>query len=318
MFNRQREEDSLKIIISDSLTTTRHSIRELYRGFNELPDIFFKLPTLVAGVFCRYYPDCLSINEVAMHKTINKDNNFRFMGMSESKEVSNGWGNSIETYITIDPTLFRDFIIDVHASYERNMRNFPGRMAREVEHIALGTLFCSIKSLTVNGKTTLNPFYIVIDPENKYAIQKFKVIYTQYLNFLKGIYNQKTTPEENKLSVENHTKLYLAFYAEFCGTNNPFHLTLSELKKIYPDYMQLFINYNDDLILQSTVLKGNQYSIFKKNIDLESITLQQIITNNELAIFNEHFYIKNINKTFETAKQEVTTCYNDSYSYFYE
>src|SRR3990167_9265754 len=116
-----------------NLITTNSRINELYRGFPEIPTVCFELSTIALGLFGHIFPNIITMQDLRRHKTTNSTNDYHFLSMSEAVDIAKSLGN--QTYIAIDPSYFRDSIIDLHGSYRSNSYTMPGRMSHEKEHV---------------------------------------------------------------------------------------------------------------------------------------------------------------------------------------
>ncbi|KTC83558.1 hypothetical protein [Legionella cincinnatiensis] len=276
---------------------TPAAIHELYRGFDNLASVIFSLPTLLTGIFGKTYPEMITMEQIKLHKLTNLSNDFHMVSMSEDFEVAFDWGN--KCFITIDPTLFRSFAVDIHETYRKNDLNLPGRMEREKEHVALAVLSCSIKKITIHNKEIDNPFYLAISEDNQEAIKAFHDIYGPFVSLLRNKYTKELDVDEEKLALREHVAAYLQFYDKYSGGNNPFNKTYQELVELYPDFMEYFFQLNPHQP-KSDLIK-NQAMASSDNL------------------FKEHYYTKSIDASFISRAKEATTCYDDEWARpFYE
>ena len=246
------------------------------------------------------------MEDLHLHKTTNITNEYHMIGMSEDEPIAKSWGKN--NFITIDPALFRDYLLDVHRSYSRNGYNFPGRMLQETEHVALTVLYCSIKSITVDGKTIANPFYLNLDmiQEKDNLLSSFEKLYFDHLDLLRKKYNGTLSEiDEAKLATE-FVKAYLALYTD-CK-KNPFAMTIHEFSKTYPDYMNHFI-LNDSKLDNKALSSSFSLSLFNQHETFGDIALREAP-----AIFKNHEYIKNMTKEHKINDKTKVTCYDDEYA----
>ncbi|HHF7375476.1 hypothetical protein [Legionella bozemanae] len=267
-------------------------IESLYRGDNNLAGIIFLLPTLFTGVFCQSFPEVVDIEQIKLHKLTNLSNDFHMVSMSEDPQIALHWGNGC--YITIDPTLFSDYIVDVHATFRKNQLNFPSRMEREKEHTALAVPFCSIKKITIHNKELMNPFYVSIPFDNHEATTAFNVLYCQLISLLRKKYTQEVDNEEERIALRAYTTAYLEFYTKFSGSSNPFNKSLSELDKLYPEFMENFFQSN--------------------RITAKIGMLTDLVLSSSDNLFKEHPYTKIIDASYIYRIKESTTCDEDDWA----
>lgn len=275
-----------------NIAKTSSAIESLYRGDNNLSGVIFLLPTLFTGVFCQSFPEVVDIEQIRLHKLTNLSNDFHMVSMSEDPQIALDWGNGC--FITIDPALFSDYIVDVHATFRKNQLNFPGRMEREKEHTALVVPFCSIKKITVHDKELVNPFYVSISPDNHEAIIAFNTLYCQLISLLRKKYTQEVDEEEEKIALRNYTMAYLEFYDKYSSSANPFHQSLSELFGLYPEFMENFFQSN--------------------HVTSKIGLLKDLALNSSDNLFNEHPYTKGIDVSYINRDKNSTTCYEDDWS----
>lgn len=267
------------------------SIKSLYRGDSKLSEMIFLLPTLLMGVFCKSFPEVVNMEQLRLHKLTNLSNDFHMVSMSEDPQIAIDWGNG--SYITIDPTLFSDNIVNVHESFKKNQLNFPSRMEKEKEHIALAIPFTSIKKITIDNKEFSNPFYVNISPNDQEAITVFDALYSQLIALLRKKYTQEIEPMEEKEILNDYVTAYLEFYAKF-STYNPFQKSCLELFNLYPEFMDNFFRANH---LAST-----------------NDVLQTILLNSSGGLFSDHPYTKSINASYISRIKESITCYEDDWA----
>lgn len=271
---------------------TSPAIKTLYRGDEHLPEIIFLMPTLITGVFCQCFPEVIDMEQIRLHKLTNLSNDFHMVSMSEDVQIASKWGR--ESVITIDPTLFSDYIVDVHASYRENNRTLPARMEREKEHIALAVPFCSIKKITIHNKEFLNPFYLNLSADNQEAIIAFDSLYCQLVSLLRKKYTQDVDKKEEKRALRAYTEAYLAFYNQFGGSENPFNKSLSELSTLYPEFAANFLNSN--------------------HITSQADVLNDLILSASENLFEEHLYTKAIDTSYIYRTKVSTTCDEDEWA----
>ncbi|KGP62886.1 hypothetical protein EP47_07740 [Legionella norrlandica] len=288
-FPNAKEKSSSGIQFSN-IVKTSSAIVDLYRGLDNLPTVIFGLPTLLIGIFGKTYPEVITIEQIKLHKLTNLSSDYHMVSMSQDPEVALDWGNGC--FITIDPTLFRNFSVDVHATYRKNDLNLPGRMERETEHVALAVPYCSIKKITIKNKEVTNPFYLAIPSNNQEAIQAFSNIYCQFVSLLRNKYTQKMSDNEEKLALQEYVKVYLQFYEEYSGTDNPFNKTLQEIAELHPEFMGYFSQLNPQ--------------------HAQSNLIKDIIACDNL--FKEHYYTRSLSTSLLSKPKEAITFYDDEWA----
>lgn len=249
------------------------SIVQLHRGFKEIPSLMFHFPTLISGIFGLTFPSVISIEEIKLHKLTNLSNDKHMVSMSSDAVVAARWGQGC--YITIDPTLFRQSIVDLHASYGFNGLTLPGRMKCELEHVALAVPFCCIKKITIQDEEIDNPFYITIDPSHLEAKQAFDAIYSQFIILLRNKYTKHLGDEEESRDLQDFVWNYIRFYEKYSIIVNPFNHTVRELFQKYPAFMGRFIALNPQLdhdTLIRDLAKQNAGNLFKEHQYTQSLT----------------------------------------------
>ncbi len=291
-FFQNEKETSRSSIQFFNVIETPSTIRDLYRGIDNLSSVIFGLPTLLVGIFGRIYPEVITIEQIKQHKLTNLSNDYHMVSMSENLQVAFDWGQGC--FITIDPTLFRKFTVDIHATYRKNDLNLPGRMERETEHVALAVPYCSIKKITIKNKEVNNPFYLAISSNNQEAIQVFNGIYCQLVSLLRNKYTQKLDDTEEKLALQEYITAYLQFYDKYSGVDNPFNKTLQELVELHPEFMEYFFQLNP------------QHS--KSGLMSE----HAIIASDNL--FKEHYYTQSLDDSLSHRSKEAITCYDDDWA----
>ncbi|HAT8178314.1 TPA: hypothetical protein JA361_02310 [Legionella pneumophila] len=275
-----------------NVVKTSSAIQSLYRGDNNLADVVFLLPTLLTGIFCQNFPEVVDMEQIRLHKLTNLSNDFHMVSMSEDPQIALDWGDGC--YITIDPTAFSDYIVDVHATFSKNQLNLPGRMEKEKEHSALVVPFCSITKIMIHNKELINPFYVSISPDNHDAIREFNTLYCQLISLLRKKYTQEVDEEEEQVALRAYAIGYLDFYAKFSSCNNPFNKSLAELVELYPEFMEKF--------LQSSHLSS------------KTGLMKDIVLNSSDNLFKEHPYTKSIDASYIHRVKESTTCDEDDWA----
>ncbi|CAM2957555.1 Uncharacterised protein [Legionella steigerwaltii] len=275
-----------------NVVKTSSAIESLYRGDDHLPAVIFLMPTLLTGVFCQSFPEVIDMEQIRLHKLTNLSNDFHMVSMSEDSQVALNWGSG--SFITIDPILFSNYIVDVHATYHKNQLNFPARMEREKEHIALVVPFCSIKKITIHNKEFVNPFYLKISADNQEAIIAFDTLYGQLVSLLRKKYTQEVDEKEEKTALRAYTEAYLKFYTQFSGSDNPFNKSLSELFEHYPEFVENFLQANR----------------ITSKVDL----LNELILSSSENLFEEHLYTKAIDTSYIYRTKVSTTCEEDDWA----
>ncbi len=283
--------NSFSSVQFSNVVKTSSVIQSLYRGDNNLSGVIFLLPTLLTGVFCQSFPEVVDIEQIRLHKLTNLSNDYHMVSMSEDSQIALDWGNGC--FIEIDPTLFFNYIVDVNATFQKNQRNFPARMEREKEHIALAIPLCSIKKIMIHNKGLDNPFYLSISHDNHDAIMAFSTLYCQLTSLLRKKYTQEVDYEEEKIALRAYTTAYLEFYAKFSGSDNPFNKSLMELFKLYPEFMGNFFQSNQ--------------------VTSKVVTMKDLVLSSD-NLFKEHPYTKNINASYIYRIKESTTCDEDDWA----
>jgi hypothetical protein len=268
------------------------AIFELYRGFNTVLPVMFGLPTVLTGIFGKTFPKVISIEEIRLHKLTNLSNDYHMVSTSEDPQVARHWGQ--ECFITIDPTLIRPFIVDVHESYSHHYVNLPGRMEHELEHVALAVPYCCVKKICIKGEEIINPFYLAIDHDNQEAIQVFHPIYREFIDLLRNKYTQPFNEDEEKLALRHYVTAYLQFYNKYSGSSNPFTQTFQELAELHPTFMTHFLTLNpqserDGLMGDAAMMKIDH-------------------------VFKEHYYTQSLNDAELARPKVATTFYEDPWA----
>lgn len=267
-------------------------IQELYRGFYPLRPVMFSLPTVLTGIFGQTFPDVISIEEIRLHKLTNLSNDYHMVSMSQDSQVASDWGRT--QYITVDPTLIRSFIVDVHESFRKHRITIPGRMNRESEHLALAVPYCCIKSISIQGQVLSNPFYLAIADENQEAKQAFGRIYDQFITLLRDKYTQQTSDDEERLALRQFVTAYLQFYDQYTGSHNPFNKTVRELTELHPAFMADFLTLNPEIDRQHP--------------------LSDIAMMKAEHIFKEHEYTRSLDASELSRPKVSTTIYDDQWA----
>ena len=270
---------------------TPATIETLYRGDNNLSSVIFLLPTLLTGVFCQSFPKVVDIEQVKLHKLTNLSNDYHMVSMSADSQVALTWGRG--GFIAIDPTLFANYIVDVHATFDEHCLNFPARMEREKEHIALAVPFCSIKKIMIGNKEVTNPFYVKITADNQDAITAFDMLYCQLISLLRTKYTQEVDVEAEKIALRDYATAYLDFYTQFGGSDNPFNKSLSELFGLYPEFMEHFFQSNQ--------------------VTSKMVLMNDVVLSSE-NLFKEHLYTKKVDSSYIHRVKESTTCLEDDWA----
>ncbi|WP_454785519.1 hypothetical protein [Legionella sp. WA2024007413] len=290
-FQNEKENSSSGIKFSNVIKTSP-DISNLYRGEENLPSVIFGIPTLLMGIFGRVYPEVITIEEIKQHKLTNLSNDFHMVSMSENPQVALDWGQGC--FITIDPTLFRTFAVDLHATYRHNNLNLPGRMERETEHVALAVPYCSIKKITINKKEVNNPFYVAISSDNQEAIKEFHGLYCQFVSLLRNKYAQKIDHHDEQLALREYVTAYLEFYAKHSGIDNPFNNTLQKLVELHPEFMGYFFQSNPQ----------------EPKADL--MKDRAVIASDDL--FKKHYYTQSLDELISHRAKEAVTYYDDDWA----
>lgn len=286
-----------------NVARTNNNITNLYRGFEEIPEMMFQLPTIILGLFARSIPDCITMEHIELHKTTNTANNNYLVAMTEDIEIAKekGHGNAI----IIDTLLLQNDLIDVHQTYKQNQLNFSARLEKEVEHVCLVILYCSIKAIILNDQVILNPFHLTMN-ENNSALAKFSALYNRYISLVRQQYQQGINPaiEDETVSFINS---FLDFYANYSEIN-PFAMSLDQLQKKYPEFMEQFIASNPYLANGFTNLK-----LFNNEQ-----TLKDLILKDAGKMFEHHHYTHDRAAIERSRKTVVPPSYEDPYNRFYE
>ncbi|AWN75732.1 TPA: hypothetical protein ACTUT5_001918 [Legionella anisa] len=275
-----------------NVVKTSSAIQTLYRGDNHLSDVVFLLPTLLIGVFCQSLPEVVDMEQIRLHKLTNLSNDFHMVSMSEDLQIALDWGSGC--FIEIDPSLFSNYVVDVHATFRKNQLNFPARMEREKEHTALIVPFCSIKKITIHYKELVNPFYVCISPDNHEATIAFNAFYCQLISLLRKKYTQEVAYEEEKTALYACVTAYLEFYDKFSGSGNPFNKSFSELLTLYPEFMENFFQSN--------------------HVTSKIGLMKDFFLSSSGNSFKEHPYTKIIDASYIHRAKESTTCDEDDWA----
>lgn len=268
-------------------------IHELYRGFDDIPHTMFNLSTVMLGLFGHRLPERVTIKEIMQHKLTNLRNDAHMFAMTTDNAVAQNWGRN--TYISIDPRLIQDYLIDVHRTYTRHQYNFPARMLREKEHVALAVLSCNVKSITLGEETINNPFYIEIEQENREAVEAFKTLYLNYLCMLREIREKIKDADSVSSMITAFLEEFLAFYDSVAGEKNPFNQTVAALLLEHPEFMTHLLR--------------------ETPIEERGVPLREIVMENPRDLLMKHAYAKSLIEAKPFKEEEVVTCYDDPYSY---
>lgn len=275
-----------------NVTLTSSGIKTLYRGDPHIPDIIFLMASVVTGVFCQSFPEVVGMEQIRLHKLTNLSIDFHMVSMSEDPEVAKSMGGGC--ILEIDPALFLHYCVDVHATFKRNELNFPSRMEREREHIALVLPFCSIKNIQIGNKFFENPFYLNISVNDLAALESFKSLYDQLILILRQKYTQLPDKQEEKTSLHAFSLAYLDFYNKYGGRSNPFNFTVDELTLRYPEFMTEFFQMN--------------------KLTTNGELMRDLFIRSSRHLFIEHPYTKNIGAAFINRTLESTTCNEDPWA----
>ncbi|VEG91544.1 hypothetical protein [Legionella spiritensis] len=269
-------------------------IPELYRGFGDISTTMFALPTICLGLFGHRLPERVTMEDIRLHKTTNITDDAHMVSLTTNKQVAKDWGN--KNYITLDPVLFRQYVIDVHKTYTYHHYNLPGRMEREAEHVALAVLFCSVKSITLGDTDIKNPFYVAIDEHNQEAIQAFENLYLDYLTLLRTLREQPGQAEEASGLLVEFVEAYLSFYDKFAGPDNPFDKTADELLIHYPEFVTRFLQQAD-------------------HVDCQTVTFKELARTSNKNLIENHAYGRTLTQATPFNPSQIVTCYDDPWSY---
>ncbi len=291
-FQNAEEKSSSEIRFSTHIIKTQPTIHDLYRGFDNLSSVIFGLPTLHIGIFGKTYPEVITHEEVRLHKLTNLSSDYHMVSMTESPQVASAWGQGC--FVTIDPALFRHFTVDVHATSRTSGLNFPGRMEREKEHAALVVPYCSIKKITIKDKEMTNPFYLDISSSHQEAIEVFSEIYCKLVSLLRNKYMQQLGDEEEKLALQEYVAIYLQYYDQYSGADNPFNKTLQELVELYPEFMEYFFQLNPQQSRSGSMKDA------------------AIIASDN--IFKDHYYTQSLDTSSLHGPKVAITCYDDEWA----
>lgn len=273
----------------NQVVLTSSEIALLYRGFPDIPKTMFSLSTIALSLWGHRLTSTIGMEEIRLHKLSNLQNDAHMFSMTVDTDIAKRWGK--DNFITIDPSICRDYIIDVSKTYARHTLCYPARYALEREHVSLAVLYCSIKSITIGGKEIDNPFYLKISPDNQAALKAFKTLYLDYLDLLMTLkdFSVDEAHERVRLFLDSYLGLYEAY-----ALDNPMEKSLATLESNHPDYI-------DMLKKESEIDMGlNMKALLKKNIKF---------------VLSDHPYSKGLldKKPFDAAT--VLTCDEDPYSY---
>jgi hypothetical protein len=294
----------------DYLVSCPDSINILYRGLSQQGKIkiLFEMPFIIGGQFGTLFPSQLKIADVKTHKEtslLNTSGGQHLVSMSTEEGIGKSFG--YEDYMIIDPSLFREFIVDIDESYKRNGLNYSsmmGKMLSEKEYAAPIVLSCSIQSVVLNGIKIANPFYLPIVATDSVTREAFKSLYISYIDFLRKKYAGVLTKIEEERCLVQFVESYIAFYDRYANGNNPFTMSIIELQQNYPAFMKEF----SDNPANSALFFVN--STYQTNVFSERLTLKQLVFRVSPSILNEHAYLKHITPTLQ-----VTLMRDDYYNY---
>ncbi|STY28305.1 Uncharacterised protein [Legionella wadsworthii] len=274
-----------------NVAMTSSGVKTLYRGDPHIPHIIFLMASVVTGVFCQSFPEIVGMEQIRLHKLTNLSNDFHMVSMTEDPEVAKSVGRGC--ILEIDPVLFLHDCVDVHATFKRNALNFPSRMEREKEHIALVLPFCSIKNIQIGDKFFENPFYLNIPVNDLAALESFKSLYDQLILILRQKYTQLPDEQEEKKSLHAFFLAYLDFYNKY-SSSNPFNFTLDELTLRYPEFMTEFLQMN--------------------KLTTNGELMRDLFIGSSHNLFIEHPYTKNIGDAYINRAKNSTTCEEDPWA----
>ncbi len=281
-------------MMRSQVVVSNKTIKELYRGFTDITEVCFTLPTVLFGLFGRIHPEVMTVEMIKRHKTTNYSPSEHFVAMTTDVEVAKVQGD--KSFITIDPALLRNHLVDVHQTYTQNMITIPGRMSSEAEHISIALLFCSIKSFTLKGDIVSNPFYLSVNESNSNIMHDYAQLYECYLTLLRMKHQNTLTKQDEMIGLTKFINGYLMFYQNYVMGVNPFNLTLDELSKQYPDFMKFFsLQKNTDSL-----------TLFKPRETIGDVAMKFSVT-----LFDHHPYIQSL--VLDNANQSLTI-YEDEYA----
>lgn len=297
MFSNTQNKTVLKISF-DQMQMTQKDVTKLYRGIHELGELFFTLPVITGGLFCRQYPSVMTIDSIIDHKTINNDDSKHFIALSENLAKAKDYGRG--QFMIVDPMFIRKYLVDVDATYVKHDRMVPQKMVDEKEHICLVLPYCSIEGVYLNDQYYKNPFYHGAMNATEETLKDFSVYYTAYTNFLKKKYGTDMSEYETACELEKILQHYLQFYAKHVHDNpfsKPFHWLLSQ-KGYLHSLDQQKMNSND-----------YDFGFFKSEKTLAEIALQQT-----KSIIDAHPYSLHMSERITRRRQKAMRYYDDPWA----
>lgn len=292
-FSQHKTSSSVHGVEFYQTVSTPKEVRELYRGFHHVSGVMFNLSTMIFGLFGHTLPQRVSMTEIKLHKVSNLSNDAHMLGMSSDEAVAKDWGRN--EYITVDPSLIRPFLVDVHATYSRHLYTFPARMLREKEHVGLAVLSCNVKTITLGEEVIVNPFYINRNDAVEEIRDAYSTLYLDYLCLLRAIPEKKADRESLKELITVFVEGLLAFYETYSGDKNPFDKSISNLSETHPLFMSHFLKH--------------------QTIEDQSITMKDLVFSNLEGLLLDHPHIETILNPKTVKEADIVTVYDDPYSY---
>ncbi len=240
---------------------TPDTVKELYRAQDQ--DNFFSLVTFVLGVFASVHYREFDGRDVVQHQKST-----RLVGTTACKDtarkLARGWKHN--TLLTIDPSLIREYLIDVTKVVRLTGTGFYTKI-NEFEHSTSALPLCSVKSIEFldEGKITSNPFYV--SPLSSEKL--FELIYQEQLKFLQNLFSHgnKMSPEERQKALNAVINLYAELYEQQFGSHqNPYTMRIEELIQFInnPKFNSIFSDLNpDETLLEILTTQGD--ALFMEN-----------------------------------------------------
>ncbi|EKD71416.1 MAG: hypothetical protein ACD_46C00186G0004 [uncultured bacterium] len=167
-------------------------------------------------------------------------------------------------------------------------------MSDEKEHVALGILYCSIKYFFIENKQIDNPFYIPFDSKNSQLKLDYDHVYNNYIKLLKIKFDGNLDKQNEEKLLQEFVKKYLALYKNHVK-NNPFNLTIDQLKKQYPEFMSNLAKQYVEPTTAPTFFPEHQ-------------TLEKTIEKITNHVFSLHAYV------LSKPQHDCVTVYEDDYA----
>lgn len=222
---------------------------------------FFNLMTFTLGIYS-------STQRKIEKKDIIEHQKSAFLVGTTSSETSlnllqDSW--KIDGVLIIDPALIIDHIYNVNRIVKSVGTSFYTQI-NENERCMTILPVCTIKSIKFNKENIIdNPFYIAPVSEN--IIQEYQLAHLAHTNFLETLFDrgEEMTTEERQMELNNLICIYHDFYQNHLGDNNPFAMTLAQLKeKFGNDYFDTTsINSINETVKELMMREGDKIFMMK-------------------------------------------------------